>query len=109
MGAGHKITGSVTGANCAYASETEPCAKSGIYINGPAHNAKNVVIKNLEIEGFCTGIALKGAGNPIYRIDNVTIDNCEIHHNGFNNGDSVTQGIHVCWLAEGTKTTPRSR
>ena len=108
-GQGYKITGNVTTADCAWASETEPCTVSGILVDGLTQYNADVVIKNLEITGFCTGIALKGAGNPIYRINNVTIDNCEIHHNGFNNGDSVTQGIHVCWLAEGTKTTPRSR
>lgn len=44
----------------------------------------NIIIKNLEIKNFCSGIYLgydSGSGNIVYR--NV-IDNCEIHHNGNN-------------------------
>jgi len=102
----YKITGSVTCANCEGADEATPCTVSGIYINGPAHNARNVVIKNLEIEHFCTGIALKGGFSETDRIDDVTINNCNIHDNGFDTGYVVTHGIHASNIAGGAPGAP---
>jgi hypothetical protein len=58
-GNGNGITGTSTVADCAYCTATAPCTVSGVY---NAAGFDNVVIKNLEIEGFCTGIALKGTG-----------------------------------------------
>jgi parallel beta-helix repeat protein len=99
----YKITGSVTKANCEWASETSPCTKSGIYNTG----YDNVVIKNMEIESFCTGIALAGSGGN--KVRNITVDNCKIHDNGFNttSGGSgmTTQGIHACHI-NGTADVP---
>jgi len=99
----YKITGAVTNANCKWADETHPCTKSGIYNPG----FDNVMIKNLEIESFCTGIALAGSvGNMV---SNNIVDNCKIHDNGFNttSGGSgmTTHGIHAC-LMEGDANNP---
>ena len=47
---------------------------------------KNVVIKNLEVRDFCTGIAIVNA-------DNNSIENCSVHDNGA--GDKYTYGITV--------------
>jgi len=57
-----------------------------------------VVIKNLEIENFCTGIAL-GDSTHI-SVDNNTVTGCYIHHNGNDTecvvgGDVITHGIHM--------------
>jgi parallel beta-helix repeat protein len=87
-GNGFKITGN--GTECEYITETDPqfgCC--GILNDG----FDDVVIMNIEITGFCTGIALHGTAG-----DNVIgnkIDSCEIHDNGSETGDSLTQGIHM--------------
>jgi parallel beta-helix repeat protein len=98
-GQGHKITGSATNDSCEWGGETEPCTASGIYSMG--HD--NVVIRDLEIENFCTGIALKGNGPD--KVEGNTIDGCSIHDNGFNTASSngsemVTHGIHACHIIE---------
>ncbi len=101
----HKITGAAANSDCKWASETVPCTVSGIY--NPGYD--NVEIKDLEIKGFCTGIALAGpnGGNPV---SNNIVDNCEIYDNGFNTmsggSDMVTNGIHVCNVAGGTPSAP---
>ena len=100
-GDGYKITGIVECSDCLYADETNPCPKSGIY--NPGYG--DVKIENLEIEGFCTGIALKG-GISEGQIDNVTINNCNIHDNGFDTGYMVTHGIHACNIAGGAPGAP---
>ena len=93
-GSGYTITGTVTPADCEGAIESSPCTVSGIYNAG----YDDVVIQNLEIENFCTGIALAGTGPN--KIRNNTIDNCSIHDNGFNTmsggSEMVTHGIHAC-------------
>jgi parallel beta-helix repeat protein len=90
-GAGYTITGAATPADCeSCCSEAAPCTVSGIYNAG----FDDVVIKNLEIKNFCTGIALAGTGTD--KICNNTIDNCEIHDNGFDTGNITTHGIHAC-------------
>ena len=95
-GNNYTITGSTTNANCEWAGEAKPCNISGIYNEG----YDNVMIKNLEMEGFCTGIALKGTGQN--KVHDITIDNCKIHDNGFNTtsneSDMVTHGIHACYV-----------
>ncbi|MCD6236789.1 MAG: right-handed parallel beta-helix repeat-containing protein, partial [Thermoplasmata archaeon] len=103
-GKGYKITGSATPSDCEWFGETEPCTASGIYNSG----YDNVVIRNIKITGFGTGIALKGtAGN---KIQNNIVDNCEIYDNGFSitsgGSEMVTHGIHACWLAQGNPSTP---
>jgi parallel beta-helix repeat protein len=96
-GNGSKIIGSVTCADCEYASEEAPCEASGIYNAG----YDNVTIKGLEVVGFCTGIALKGvSGDPVG--DNL-IEGCKIHDNGFDTGsETKTHGIHLCYVSETT-------
>ena len=86
----HKLIGSATSGDCVGADGANPCTISGIYNDGN----DNVVIKNLGIEGFCTGIAIKGTAGDEVR--NNTVDNCEIHDNGFNTGNMATHGIHAC-------------
>ena len=98
-GQGHTITGTATNAVCTGAMESNPCLISGIYSEGK----NNLEIKNLKIEGFCTGIALD-------TVNNCKIDNCEIYDNGFNtayNGQGmVTHGVHACDIGAGTTSTP---
>ena len=95
----YKITGDVTGANCTWASESITCTVSGIYNAG----YDNVAIQNLEIEGFCTGVALQGTGGD--KICNNTVYNCSIHGNGFNTmsggSEMATHGVHACWIDVG--------
>jgi parallel beta-helix repeat protein len=92
-GAGFKISGTGT-ASCGWATETDPSqGDCGIY----NHGYDNVVIKHLELEGFCTGIALHGTGqNPD---ENNVIENCNIHHNGNSSTDGKTHGIHACFMS----------
>jgi parallel beta-helix repeat protein len=103
-GAGYMMTGTTTAANCEWAGEAAPCTVSGIYNAG----FDDVGIKNLGIEGFCTGIALAGAGAN--KVRNNIIDNCSIHDNGFNTmssgGEMVTHGIHACWVEAGAGGEP---
>jgi len=94
-GNGYKITGSATPADCGGAGESSPCTVSGIYNSG----FDNVMIKNLEIENFCTGIALAD-------VCNIIVNNCSIHDNGFNTGNMATHGIHACNIAEGAPDDP---
>ena len=98
-----KITGAAANSDCKWASETVPCTVSGIY--NPGYD--NVLIKDLEIKGFCTGVALAGSGGN--KIRNNIVDNCEIHDNGFNTGSGgsgmTTQGIHACHIS-GTASVP---
>ena len=98
-GAGYRITGSETADVCDWVGETNPwTGYCGIFNLG--HD--NVVIKNLKIENFCTGIGLQGSGkNPV--VGN-TIDNCEIHGNGDADcsTDTSTHGIHACYISAST-------
>jgi hypothetical protein len=95
-GQGYKITGSATNASCEWADKMNPATASGVYSAG----YDDVVIENLEIEGFCTGIALKGTGGNL--VEDNTIDSCTIHDNGFDTmsggSDMVTHGIHACFI-----------
>ena len=91
----YKIAGSATSADCGGAGESSPCTASGIYNSG----FDNAMIKNLEIEEFCTGIALTG-------VCNITVNNCSLHDNGFNTGNMATHGIHASNIAEGSPYEP---
>ena len=67
------------------------------------------MIKDLEIEGFCTGIALAGSGAN--KVRNNTIEGCSIHDNGFNTissggSEMITHGIHACWIDAGDGGEP---
>ena len=99
-GNGYAIVGNTTPADCVWADQYNPCAVSGIYNSG----YDGVTIKNLDIAGFCTGIALKGtSGSPIR---GNTIENCNIYYNGFNTpyggSEMVTHGIHMCYVSDTT-------
>ena len=96
-GAGHKIIGSKSVSTCEWITETDPnveTAGHGILNEG----YDDVVIKNVEIENFATGIWLHGTGkNPV--IGN-RIENCVIYDNGLSDmsgseSESVTHGIHM--------------
>ncbi|RLG27117.1 hypothetical protein DRN76_00490 [Methanosarcinales archaeon] len=90
-GAGYKITGTGSAA-CGWISETDPSA-GGCGIYNPGYD--NVVIKNLEVKDFCSGIALHGTcQNPV---EKNTIETCKIHHNG-NATDGKSHGIHACFM-----------
>jgi len=103
-GAGHKMMGSETADACEWVGETNPEeGYCGILNKG----YDNVVIKNLEIENFCTGIALQGSGqNPVV---NNTITNCEIHDNGNAtcSSDTSIHGIHLCFVSDSTISNNR--
>jgi parallel beta-helix repeat protein len=83
----YRMTGTVTPDDCnGMGYESSPCTVSGIYNSG----FDNIMIKNMEIKNFCTGIALAG-------VCNITVNNCIIHDNGFSTGNMATHGIHLCW------------
>ena len=96
-GAGYKITGNKTVESCSWITRDNPAADTsshGILNSG----YDNIVIKNLEIENFATGIYLHGTSQN--KILNVTITDCAIHDNGLSDmtgstSESVTHGIHA--------------
>ena len=102
-----KITGGKTLTACVWISETNPCADTAYHgIYNPGYD--NVVIRNLEIENFCTGIWLYGTGAN--KVGNNTVDNCTIHDNGFNTkgpsgSEMVTHGIHAANVEAGLNIT----
>ncbi|HJH26984.1 MAG TPA: hypothetical protein C5S37_09510, partial [Methanophagales archaeon] len=64
--------------------------RSGIY--NKAYD--DVVIKDLEVKNFCNGIYFKYDSEEGDRVERVTIDNCDIHHNGGDSGgDNSVHGI----------------
>ncbi|VUT27938.1 MAG: hypothetical protein SYNGOMJ08_00495 [Candidatus Syntrophoarchaeum sp. GoM_oil] len=95
-GAGFKITGSEIADVCDLIGEYNPgTGYCGIF--NMEHN--NVLIKNLEVENFCTGIGLQGTGkNPVV---NNTIETCKIHNNGNAScsTDTSTHGIHLSYVS----------
>ena len=103
-GAGFKITGSETADACEWVTGTTPeNGDCGILNKG----YDNVVIKNLEVENFCTGIGLHGSGqNPV--VNNI-IDNCEVHDNGNAtcSSDTSIHGIHACFVSDTTISNNR--
>lgn len=90
-GKGHEIIGDVAPAKCLYASESSPCEVSGIYNSG----YDNVAIKDLKVNGFCTGIVLTNVKSNL-------IEGCKIHDNGFDTGSMVTHGIHLFRISKTT-------
>ena len=93
-GAGYSMTGAKSGSACnvgilgASPSEQNPAKHSGIVNNG---DFDNVVIKDLEIKNFCTGIAF---GDMIHdSVDNNAVTGCNIH--GCGASGAVTHGIHM--------------
>jgi parallel beta-helix repeat protein len=74
-----------------------PCDGAGVQRSGVFNPGfDNVTIKNLEIKNFCNGIYLKGdkiSGDYVYENK---IDNCEVHHNGCDEGgDTSTHGVKL--------------
>lgn len=94
-GAGFTIMGSKAPGACDGASETNPAVHSGISSRGGAGYVSydNVVIKDLVIKDFCTGIALGWAA--VQNMDNITVTGCTIYDNGLSN--TVTHGMHMCY------------
>ena len=103
-GRDHKITGTTTPADCVGASDTRPVLASGIYDAGYDY----IVIQNLEIEKFGTGVALRGTGGD--RLQDIIIQNCSIHDNGFDTQfdgyEMLTYGVHVVYPQEGDNGEP---
>ena len=60
----------------------------------------NVVIKNSEFKNFCNGITLRG--NSSNHIENNTIGNCNIHHNGNATSVVATHGIKMQYVFNST-------
>jgi parallel beta-helix repeat protein len=59
-----------------------------------------VVIKKLEIKNFCFGIRLRG--NSSNHIENDTIENCNLHHNGNATSELATHGIKMEYVFNST-------
>ena len=101
-GNGYKITGKKSTKDCANCMETGPTGgqESGFYCGIYNNGYDDVIIEDLEIEDFCTGIGLFGNRQRI--IENNKITNCNIHNNGFKNTfngqDMVTHGIHASFV-----------
>ena len=101
-GAGYRIIGNKTVASCEWITATDPSeatAGHGILNNG----YDNVVVKNLEIENFATGIWLHGTGPN--KVLNNRIENCEIHDNGLDDmggssSESITHGVHMAYVRD---------
>jgi len=98
-GAGYKLTGSEIAEVCDWMGETNP---GGGYCGIFNLGYDDIIIKNLEVENFCTGIGFQGSGaNPVV---DIVIDNCKIHDNGnvTCSTDTSTHGIHMCYISSST-------
>ena len=100
-GDGYAMTGSRSATACASSvfgaappSEAVPAKHSGIVNGANMQSYDNVIIQNLEITNFCTGIVL-GDGSFAYDVDNNTVTECHIHACG--DPSTTTHGIHVVW------------
>ena len=89
-GQGHKITGTTTPVDC---QGQDPCHACGILNIG--HD--NLLIKDIEIEAFGTGIVLEGLSSN--KIEANIIQDSKIHDNGFSipsgGYQMITHGIHI--------------
>ncbi|HJH25498.1 MAG TPA: hypothetical protein C5S37_01720 [Methanophagales archaeon] len=64
--------------------------RSGIY----GKSCCDIEIKDLEIKNFCNGIYLRYTEDDAILLERITIDNCEVHHNGGDTGgDNSVHGI----------------
>ena len=86
-GAGYSMTGNVASATCT-AGESNPCETHSGIVNVGEYD--NVVVKNVEIKDFCTGIAM---GKSTVDVDHMTVTDCVIHDCG--DSVSITHGIHL--------------
>ena len=97
-GQGHKITGAEDADNCSLAGESTPNeVPCGVLIHGKYNN---VTVENLEVENFCTGVAIKGQ-NKLNPATDITISECAIHDNGNVSAaeGASTHGIHMVWTS----------
>jgi len=95
-GNGYTLTGTVAGCTAGMwggnpANQANPANNSGVLFD----TVNNCVLKDLEIEGFCTGVAI-GLGM------NNTVVNCTIHDNGGVAGSC--QGVHLAMTHHNTIT-----
>ncbi|RJS69156.1 hypothetical protein CW714_09045, partial [Methanophagales archaeon] len=93
-GAGHLLNGSVEGATCP-GSESNPVVTHSGIVNA---RYDNVVVKDIEIQNFCTGIVM-GTENSTWNpggevVENMTVTGCKIHDCGRMDSDA-THGIHL--------------
>jgi hypothetical protein len=94
-GNGKKLTGSMAGHTCTGTQgNPDPC--SGI-VN---YDFDNVVVKDLKITGFCTGIAMGDSTTP--DVVNMTVTGCDIYECG--QSGAVTHGIHLVRANDCTMT-----
>ncbi|RLJ09482.1 MAG: hypothetical protein DRP15_03630 [Candidatus Aenigmatarchaeota archaeon] len=86
-GQGYKITGAVAAGICSCSEGTPDSTHSGV-VNVAGYN--NVIVKDLEIEYFCTGVSIgSGAGEAL----NMTVTGCKIHDGG--EDSKATHGVHL--------------
>ena len=57
--------------------------RSGIY----GKSCSDIEIKDLEIKNFCNGIYFRYTEDDGIPLERITIENCEMHHNGGDTGD----------------------
>ncbi|MCK4491315.1 MAG: right-handed parallel beta-helix repeat-containing protein, partial [Candidatus Altiarchaeales archaeon] len=60
----------------------------------------NVVIKNLEIRGFCKGIYFRGSTSD--PCSDCLIEDCEVHHNGNLDEETNDMGMFMCYVENST-------
>jgi hypothetical protein len=66
--------------------------RSGIY----GKSCSDIEIKDLEIKNFCNGIYFRYTEEDGIPLERITIDNCEVHHNGGDTGgDNSVHGIKL--------------
>jgi parallel beta-helix repeat protein len=92
-GNGHTLDGITPGGCSGFGIQ-----RSGIFNQG----YDGVTIKDLEITNFCNGIYLRGDEITGDVVNNNTIDNCEIHHNGNDLEDTATHGIKMHYVYRST-------
>ena len=86
-GQGNKITGTVASATCS-CSEGDPDSTHSGVVNVAGYD--NVVVEDLEIEYFCTGVSI-GCGTA--EALNMTVTGCKIHDCG--EDEAATHGVHL--------------
>ena len=69
------------------------CDDFGIQSTGIYNKAYDgITIRNLEIRNFCNGIYLRYDDETGGKVERITIEDCEIHHNGADTGND--NGVH---------------
>ena len=96
-GQGNKITGNVAAGICTGGSESNPVETHSGILNKGGYD--NVVVEDLEIENFCTGVTM---GHSTTDVENMTVTGCKIHDCG--DSSSITHGIHLSGAHHSTIT-----